>query len=163
MKKVLFAFIILFCAFSLNAQTTPSPEEFSSLTQKVDSLEKKFTFLNLSFEIYSLRNDIISSACNMDTKALDIQLNMYTGNASPDFKKAYNAYYESCLGQEKSYSDLIEVKKNFIASQVVSNEFSESELALILGEINAVDAAFDSFKSSINVLSALMKVYNQLY
>lgn len=162
MNRILVLVVLLLSILPLKAQTKEIEIEYASLTSQIDSLERKVDFINLEFEIYSLRNDIITSAHNMDIKTLDMQLGLFLGKVDNDFKKAYNVYFNSCLEAEESYYKLIEVKKEYLTSKIIGNKVAKKDIILLMGEMQAVDTAFDSFKSSLSVLKSLLNIYNNL-
>lgn len=133
MNKVLVLVVVLLSILPLKAQKKEIEIEYASLTSQIDSLERKVDFINLEFEIYCLRNDIITSVNNMDIKALDMQLGLLLGKVDNDFKKAYNRYYDSCLIEEETFYKSIEVKKEFLTSKIIGNKISSCEIFIING------------------------------
>ena len=82
MKKILSFLVFVFPFISIQARSQDSlpqnPQvEKQTLVQRVDSLEHELSYLKLTYELYTLNSDIKMFANEVDTKSIEIRLDLY--------------------------------------------------------------------------------------
>ena len=81
MKKIFYTLLVLVLSiFSVNAQSQNSQEKMQTLVQRVDSLEHELSYIKLSYELYTLNNDLSIFNKDIGVRTNAIQINIYTHN-----------------------------------------------------------------------------------
>ena len=162
MNKFLCFLVFVLSSFSVHAQSQDSREEIQILTQRVDSLEHELSYLKLTYELNTLNSDITIFANEVYTKSIAIQLDLYNQNFNSVLGDSYQRYYDSCQRKKQSMSELIEAKKTFFTLKVITYPYTESELKTLMASYNVINDAFDTLKSSMDVLKITIDTYNKL-
>lgn len=116
-RKELVLILVLLCTTIAYAQKNDSsfmvaPADSTkdiSLTQRVDSLEHELSYIKLSYELYTLNNDLSIFNNDIGVRTNAIQINIYTHNFDYKLYKAYKDNYEATKDKLLSYQDLIEI------------------------------------------------------
>lgn len=143
-------------------QTSNADDQFSQLSQKVDSLEHELSYMKLSYALDALNNDITMFNNKVYTKAIEIQLNIYTGNFDASLSEAYQKCFKSFINHKQSLYELIEAKKTFFAIKVYTYQYSELELDTLLASYNVINSAYEELESSMNLLKIAIDAYTKL-
>lgn len=162
MNKSLCFLVFVFFFFSVHAQSQNSREEMQILAQRVDSLEHELSYLKLTYELDALNSDIKMFANEVYTKSIAVQLDLYNRNFNSILGDSYQQYYESCQHKKQAISELIEAKKTFFTLKVITYPYTESELKTLMASYNVINDAFDTLKSSMDVLKITIDTYNKL-
>ena len=147
---------------SMLGQTSNADDQFSQLSQKVDSLEHELSYMKLSYALDALNNAITIFNNKVYTKAIEIQLNIYTGNFDAKLSEAYKKYFDACINEKQSLNELIEAKKTFFVVKVYSYQFSELELDTLLANYNVINSVYEELESSMNLLRITIDAYTKL-
>lgn len=161
MNKLLCFLVFVLSFFSAHAQSQDSREEMQILAQRVDSLEHELSYLKLTYELNTLNSDITMFANEVYTRSIAIQLDLYNQNFNCTLGDSYQRYYESCQRKKQSISELIEAKKTFFTLKVITYPYTESELNTLMASYNVINDAFDTLKSSMDVLKITIDAYNK--
>lgn len=162
MRIFLFLIMFVFPFISIKAQSQESPMEVQVLVQRVDSLEHEVSYLQLTYELYTLNSDITMFANEVYTKSIAIQLDIYNRNFSYKLGQSYKQYYESCQNKQQSIFKLIEVKKQFFALKVLTYPYTESELNTLMASYSVINNAYDTLETSMKMLKTTIDTYNEL-
>ena len=162
MKKLfLCPLVLVLSVFSVNAQSQDSQEVMQTLVQRVDSLEHELSYLRLTYELSTLNSDMTLFSNKMDTKSLEIQLNLYNRNFNSQLGYVYQQYYKACQDQKQSISELIEAKKTFFVLKVITYPFSEREMNTLKASYNLIDNAYELIGKSMDLLKIVIDAYNK--
>ena len=101
-------------------------------------------------------------ANEVDTKSIEIRLDLYNRNFNYKLGDSYKQYYESCQHHQQSIFRLIEARKKFFALKVMTYPYSESELNTLMASYNVVNEAYDILDSSMKKLKIIIDAYNEL-
>ena len=167
MKKILSFLVFVFPFISIQARSQDSlpqnPQvEKQTLVQRVDSLEHELSYLKLTYELYTLNSDIKMFANEVDTKSIEIRLDLYNRNFNYKLGDSYKQYYESCQHHQQSIFRLIEARKKFFDLKVMTYPYSESELNTLMASYNVVNEAYDILDRSMKKLKIIIDAYNEL-
>ena len=161
MKKIFFTLLVLVLSiFSVNAQSQNSQEKMQTLVQRVDSLEHELSYLNSTYELSTLNSDMTLFSNEINTKSLEIRLNLYSRILDSQLGYAYQQLYKSCQEKQQAFSELIEAKKTFFVLKVITYPFSESEMNALKASYNVIDNAYESIESSMELLKIVVDAYN---
>lgn len=160
---LLFLFVLSFFFSQVQAQNVQNSQvAMVSLVQRVDSLEHELSYLKLTYELYTLNSDIKMFANEVDTKSIEIRLDLYNRNFNYKLGDSYKQYYESCQHHQQSIFRLIEARKKFFALKVMTYPYSESELNTLMASYNVVNEAYDILDRSMKKLKIIIDAYNEL-
>lgn len=162
MRKLLFFLVCALSSISIQAQSQDSQMEVHTLVHRVDSLEHELSYLNLTYELYTLNSDITMFANEVYTKSIALQLNLYNRIFNSKLGQSYQQYYESCLHKKQSLYRLIEAKKEFFTLKVITYSYTESELDTLMAKYNIIDSAFDTLEQSMSMLKITIDAYKEL-
>lgn len=159
MNRFICVIVFTLSLFSMHAQSTTQQEEIKSLTQKVDSLEHRLSYLNLAFELYTLNSDINMFTNEVYIKSLDIQLNINNRNFQSKLCNLYQSCYESYLPKMHALHDLIEVKTECFSTNITTYPYSETELSLIKSYYKIINKSYDLLEEYMRLLKFDIDAY----
>lgn len=161
MNKFVVSLLFVILGFSLQAQSQNHETEFDVLVQRIDSLEHQLSYLKLTYELNTLKSDIMMFGNEIDTKSISIQLDLYSRNFSSRLGNLYLDYYKSCLKEKESFSELIETKKNISALNAITYSYTESEVNTLKAFFNLIQTAYDKLEYSLNLLKETINIYRE--
>lgn len=167
MRKTLsfLAFVLSFISIQAQSEDSLSQNtqmEVQTLVQKVDSLEHELSYLNLTYELYTLNSDIQMFANQVQINAIEIRLNIDNRQFNSKLGRVYKRNYEASQQKQQSIFRLIEEKKRFFALKVLTYPYSESELNTLMAHYNVIDGAYDLLEKSMDMLKIATNAYNEL-
>ena len=132
MKKLLL--IILF-AFGIQAiQASDSKHlqiQVDSLTEKVDSLSNELSFLELSYELYTLNTDIQMFNYDVNNQLTDMKFSILHDYCDKEAYRKLKKLYNSFKERIEAIKELMEKKGElFVVTFVVSN-FTEAQIDIL--------------------------------
>ena len=161
MNKLLLSLaLVLIFSINMSAQSQNSQTDIQTLTQRVDSLEHELSYLRLSYELYTLNSDISKLSNEVETRSIGVQLNFYRKNFSSRLVSSYRQYYESCIEQKRSYSELAETKKDYFILRMMTYNFTESERRTLIACFNLIDKAFSLWEQQLDMLKISIDMYS---
>lgn len=143
-------------------QTSNADDQFSQLSQKVDSLEHELSYMKLSYALDALNTDITIFGNQVYAKEIEIQLNIYNRNFDASLGEAYKKYFDACINKKQSLYELIEAKKTFFAVKIYTYPYSELELDTLLASYNIINSAYETLECSLNILKTTIDAYTKL-
>ena len=161
MRKLFLFFVSVLSFISTQAQSQYSQMEVQAFVQRVDSLEHQLSYLQLTYELYTLNSDITMFANEVYTKSIAIQFDLYNRNFNSKLGNSYLQYYESCIRKKQSISGLIEAKKKFFTLKVITYPYTESELNTLMASYNVINDAYDALEYSMNLLKITVDAYRE--
>ncbi len=164
MKKILLSVLVLFMAsafYSAHAQAQDSQEEMRTLAQRVDSLEHELSYLQLDYQLYTLKSDIEMLKSEVVTKSIEIRLDFYNRNLDSGLCDSYNRLYEVYQSSKQSKSKLIDIMKLLFIVKKATSSYSESELDKLETYYNTIDSAYNTLEASMSMLKTCIDMYNE--
>lgn len=166
-RKELVLILVLLCTTIAYAQKNDSsfmvaPADSTkdiSLTQRVDSLEHELSYIKLSYELYTLNNDLSIFNNDIGVRTNAIQINIYTHNFDYKLYKAYKDNYEATKDKLLSYQDLIETKKTYFWLKIITYPNTEVEKKLLLSSYMTIDKGYSQLESSLKLMKICLDMY----
>ena len=159
MRIFLFLIMFVFPFISIKAQSQESPMEVQVLVQRVDSLEHELSYIKLSYELYTLNNDLSIFNNDIGVRTNAIQINIYTHNFDYKLYKAYKDNYEATKDKLLSYQDLIETKKTYFWLKIITYPYTEVEKKLLLSSYMTIDKGYSQLESSLKLMKICLDMY----
>lgn len=162
MNKLISIILFVLFAFSANAQPQDSQLQMQTLVQKVDSLAHELSYLKLTYEINTLNSDLISFKNDVYATALDVQINLYNRNFNRKLGRVYRDYYRSCESKRESFEGLVKAKKDLFVIMTYTQQYTESELNLLMRSYGLIDDILDSLDKSMSLLKISIDAYEDM-
>lgn len=158
MNRLLSFIVLMFCSIASFAESCNYQEEIQSLKQKVDSLEHKLSYSEFSGELHTLKLDIDVNTLDVFTRYTLLKLDIINRNFDSRIKRTTQQYYEACLHNKESLSDLIPL----YAVKIKINDYSESEKSYLMQSYNMIKSSYDKFEATLELLKVTMDIYASL-
>ena len=162
MNKYLIALIIFLSLFSFTGNAQYSPGGVKTLEQRVDSLERQMSYLKLSYELDLLNLELEAFKTSTSLEATDVKLDIAIKNFDRKLFRVKSMSYDSSIRKKESFSNLIEMKKNYFIAMVIVNAYTESELNVLYGKYDIIDGHFEALETSLNYLKAALDIYEEM-
>lgn len=168
-KRALVLIVVLLCtpiayaqkegSFSMVAPADSTKE--ISLIQRIDSLEHELSYVKLSYELYTLNNDLAVLKNYIGITTNQMQINIYERNFDYRLYKVYKDNYE--INKEKllSLQELIENKKTYLWHKITIYPYSENEKNLLLSSYMLIDNGYSALESSLKLMKVCLDIYKE--
>lgn len=137
---------------SVHAQSHNSQNDVQTLIHRVDSLEHELSYLKLTYELNAIKSEITIFANGMSSTSNSIEININNRNFDKELGILYQQYFESCQNRKQSISECIESNKSKLFLQVATYHYTESELKILEGIYNGINASYDLLEKRMNLL-----------
>ena len=166
-RKELVLILVLLCTTIAYAQKNDSsfmvaPADSTkdiSLTQRVDSLEHELSYIKLSYELYTLNNDLSTFKNEIGIASNAIQINIYTRNFDYELYKSYKDNYEANKDKLLSFQELIEAKKTYFWLKIITYPYTENEKKMLLLSYTTIDKGYSALESSLKLMKVCLDMY----
>lgn len=168
-KRALVLIVVLLCtpiayaqkegSFSMVAPAD-STKEISPI-QRIDSLEHELSYVKLSYELYTLNNDIVVFKNDINITTNNIQIDIYRQNFNYKLYKAYKYNYESIKKKLLALQELIEKKKTYLWHKITIYPYSENEKNLLLSNYMLIDKGYSALESSLKLMKVCLDMYEE--
>lgn len=162
MRILVFLFISIFSAISVQAQSQDLEKEMQIMVNRVDSLEHELAYLRLTYELDSRATKIQLFNGNVSNSSLSVQLNYYNRNIDSNYAKSSQELYESFLSGLLSERSVVNQLKLYSESMIASYHFSESELTLLAEYNNVLEKSLEQLEQSVKLLRISVDAYEDL-
>lgn len=167
--KVLVLIVVLLCTPIAHAQKEGSSSMVApadstkeiSLTQRIDSLEHELSYIKLSYELYTLNNDLAVFKNNIGITTNEIQINIYERNFDYKLYSAYKDNYEANKDKLLSFQELIKAKKTYFWLKITTYPYSENEKELLLASYMTIDNGYSALESSLKLMKVCLDMYKE--
>lgn len=166
-RKSLALIVVLLCTTITYAQEDNSsfmvaPADSTkeiSLTQRIDSLEHELSYIKLSYELYTLNNDLSTFKNEIGIASNAIQINIYTRNFDYELYKSYKDNYEANKDRLLSFQELIEAKKTYFWLKIITYPYTENEKKMLLLSYTTIDKGYSALESSLKLMKVCLDMY----
>lgn len=162
MRILVFLFISIFSAISVQAQSQDLEKEMQIMVNRVDSLEHELAYLKLTFELGSKIASIDMFNSTVYTYGLSIQLNYYNRNIDLNYAKSNQELYESFQSRFLTEKESMSSLKLLFHLTVASSHFTEDELNVLNTQYDALDNSLDQLNKSMNLYKICVEGYTEL-
>ena len=146
------------CTGRQTCQGADSTKEIS-LTQRIDSLEHELSYIKLSYELYTLNNDLSTFKNEIGIASNAIQINIYTRNFDYELYKSYKDNYEANKDKLLSFQELIEAKKTYFWLKIITYPYTENEKKMLLLSYTTIDKGYSALESSLKLMKVCLDMY----
>lgn len=130
-----------------------------SLTQRIDSLEHELSFVKLSYELYTLKNDLDVFRNDIGITINEMRINIYERNFDYELYKAYKDNYEAT--PKKLLSFQIETQKTYLGLKITTYPYSENEKELLLAIYMTINNGYSALESTIQYMKVCLDMYKE--
>lgn len=167
--RVLVLIVVLLCTPIAHAQKEGSSSMVApadstkeiSLTQRIDSLEHELSYIKLSYELYTLNNDLAVFKNNIGITTNEIQINIYERNFDYKLYSAYKDNYEANKDKLLSFQELIKAKKTYFWLKITTYPYFENEKELLLASYMTIDNGYSALESSLELMKVCLDMYKE--
>ena len=158
--------ILSFVGLSVKAQNSTSTQiEIENLSAKVKKLEHELSYLNLSYKLGILNNQINVATSDVNIKALEMQVYVFHNDLMTSQAQSYHTilkeWYQAALDNKHSTEYLYKMTKLLVSSS--TEEFTEDENNLLTQQCDVIEKAFGSFDVSLNFVEKLLEGWGNHY
>lgn len=161
MRRCLFLMVIAyFLASNINAHAEGGNQsKMNSVNEQLEILTHDLDYLRLTYEGYSLNNDLKLVTLQMDSYIKDMRMSIYIGNYSKEayrgYKKLYDAFHENL----EAYKRLIASKRYYYKVKLENGIFNEDEKDLLSKSYGMMDGSYDTAKITLEEVKRLLDLY----
>ena len=159
MRKFISSILFIFCFISVFAQSQDLQTEILVLNQKVDSLENKVSYLQLSLDINKLSSDIVNDKYYMDLCNTQLQLYFYAKNFDVRFVDSYKSVYNTYLDREQTHKELYEQLKELYFTNRMFHSFAKLDIESLNIGFSTLENEMASYSVSLKHLKDIIEIY----
>lgn len=166
-KFISFLFVAIIGIISATAQDSNSiksttEEKVDSLTTKLNKLQHDYDYLYCSHEISLLHLELKDFINNIDIRSNAILINCYHSRFDIDLYTAYKENYNSSVDLLDSMKDKVDAVKSLIALKILSLNFTDSEIDILMNGCSFLDKCLSKAQGSIDYYKLVLDIYKDL-
>ena len=134
-----------------------------SLSTKINVLEHDLDYLKVSYELETLETDLGLFNSEINTKSLEIRINLYHDGLSWDLIDVYQEFYKAAVQRKDGFASLMEAKKEYLVLKLITGSFTQKERDLLLNTYDVCEQAFATLEKALDVMEILVDICKKQY